>query len=681
MIGITIKRFKITLMTADGDYGFSCKFDDKVNIIRGNNSSGKSTLVNALIYSLGMEEIIGGKGVKTLPYALKEYVEDINKKKIKISSSYVLLEVSNKLGKIITLKRSIMSDNKDAKLIEIIQGPYLSKHDKSYKVIPTFLHDKGSAQENDFGFFTYFERFMNIKLPIVARSTGGEAKLYLQTIFSALLIEQKRGWTDYIANTPYYAIRDVRIKIVEFILNFDVFKNERLKALALNDQSQAQKEWTEEKYKITLASENNTIITTGIKDIADELFDPKLVQLLKLSNGKEIKIYSFIGDLINKIEAIDKKGMIINEGASEELILTYNNEKNKFDKLVSLYDATEADIRMARTRLKEYESTKKGVEEDLEKNKIALKLKKFGAEQKLEIAIDSCPSCHQYIDDSLLLADTLAQPMSIDENVKYLDSQRNMISNYIRGLDKTISKLEIQSKSLMEDVTESRIMCLSLKKQLRTFDKINESDIKLKLQFENKVSQLTKAEEIIEKSISKLKEISIAYKKAKRDLAAIPAKNISYNDQNKLTNFQKSFVKRADLFGYGSAATKDIELNKDTYFPYLSGIELREVNTDIKTDSSASDFVRLIWAYLISLYSVSNSYDGNHVGLIMFDEPGQHSMGETSMNAMLKDISQQDGLQSIIAASFDESDDVFNKQVDGVPYNLITLGRKLLTPI
>jgi len=223
MIGLRIQKFKISLNTSDGEYGFVCEFKSGLNIIRGNNSSGKSTLVNALIYSLGMEEILGGKGEKTLPYALKDYVENERKDKIKIVSSYVYLQVSNSKSDVVTLKRAINSSEKDTKLIEVIEGSYLTDPDEKYQVSPKYLHDKGSAQNTESGFFSFLERFVGLNLPSVPSSNGGEVKLYIRTIFSALLIEQKRGWTDYIANTPYYAIRDVRTKIVEFLLGLDVF--------------------------------------------------------------------------------------------------------------------------------------------------------------------------------------------------------------------------------------------------------------------------------------------------------------------------------------------------------------------------------------------------------------------------------------------------------------------------
>lgn len=679
MKGISINAFKISLLTSGGEYGFECTFKSGLNIIRGDNSSGKSTLINSLIYSLGMEEILGGKGTKVLPYALKEYVEDENKNKVKITSSYVYVEIENRDGDVITLKRSITSEEKNSKLLEIIVGPYLSNKSESYKVIPTYLHDKGSANGSEHGFFSYLENFMSLSLPYVAGSNGEEVKLYLQTIFSSSLIEQKRGWTDYIANTPYYAIRDVKTKIVEFVLDFDVFENEKKKILALSELSEIQKKWSEERYKISLASESVSIVVAGIRESVDDRFDKSLVDLSKISDGNEVNIYSHIGELVDRVESIKRKGESTKSGASIELLDLYNDSRSELDKLLTLHDRLESDIRLSNIRLVEYKQTLVGIEDDLAKNKVALKLKRYGSIKNLDVANDQCPSCHQPIDDSLLLADTLVQPMSIEDNIKYLESQKKMVSKYISGLNRAVSKLALQVQGLSDDISEKRLLCLSLKKDLRSFDSISESDIRIKVQLEGKISDFTKIVDIISKSINTLKKLSLEYIEAKRNLSSIPSRKMSGNDIEKIKEFQKNFKVLAGKFGYKSASTDDIEINMDTLFPYLSGIELREVNTDIKSDSSASDFVRLIWAYILSMHMVSNKYSGNHFGIIIFDEPAQHSMGVTSVNELLKSLSIQSSLQGIVAASFDESDRVFAESIDGVSHNLIRVGRKLLS--
>lgn len=362
-------------------------------------------------------------------------------------------------------------------------------------------------------------------------------------------------------------------------------------------------------------------------------------------------------------------------------MFAYESSKAELDQLVSMLDSANAEIRLSKSRLTEYLSLRAEIEKDLEKNKIAKKLKNFGAESGLSLALDSCPACHQHVDDSLFLADTLIQPMSIDENVRYLDSQKKMVSRYILGLEKTITKLESQAREYSENVSDKRAVCLSFKKQIRLSGNAEEADLRVKLQLELKVESLLKAEKIINSSVNDLVNFSNEFRNAKAKLASLPDRKSSTEDVKKYNKFQNHFRSYANLFGYKSAPTSDIEINRDTLFPYLAGLELREVNTDIKSDSSASDFVRLIWAYLLAVYSASEELGGNHPGLVLLDEPGQHSMGVTSVNALLTNISKQRNIQGIVAASFDESDEVFDESVLGVNHHLIECGYKLLKPV
>lgn len=211
--------------TDDQDYGYRVPFSPGLNIIRGDNSSGKSTFVNSLIYALGMEEIIGSKGNAALPYALKSRF-DLNGVDKRVLNSSVYLELENRAGKVITLKRVIKSDEADTKLIQVIEGAYLTDPSlTNLRSQYTFLHDAGSAQDEQRGFFAYLENFLGLKLPSLSDNKGKETKLYLQAVFSALLVEQKRGWTDYIANIPYYGVSSMREKVASFLLDLDIFRS------------------------------------------------------------------------------------------------------------------------------------------------------------------------------------------------------------------------------------------------------------------------------------------------------------------------------------------------------------------------------------------------------------------------------------------------------------------------
>ena len=229
-----------------------------------------------------------------------------------------------------------------------------------------------------------------------------------------------------------------------------------------------------------------------------------------------------------------------------------------------------------------------------------------------------------------------------------------------------------------EKIRESRIRTLSLKNELRSFALVSETDIRVKISLESKRDELIQALDEIQQQLNGFENLRDELIALKRELNSIPQERYSTNDLSKINTMQRTFRSNAEIFGYRSAQIKDIELNKDTLFPYLSGIELREVKTDIKSDSSASDFVRLIWAYLLAVRHVSFEKGGNHPGLLILDEPAQHSMACTSFNQLIKNCANYENFQSILGASFDESDEVFKDATNGASFHLIRLNEKLL---
>lgn len=113
-----IRGVKLRITTERGDFGFKFEFSRGLTVIRGSNSSGKSTFYNTLIYGLGMEEIIGGKGEKMLPYAVKEYFVQ-GDRRVTVESSEVLVELESASGRSVTLRRTIRDSVRQSKLMEV----------------------------------------------------------------------------------------------------------------------------------------------------------------------------------------------------------------------------------------------------------------------------------------------------------------------------------------------------------------------------------------------------------------------------------------------------------------------------------------------------------------------------------------------------------------------------------
>lgn len=139
-----IRAIKLRAITEKGEFGFCFEFARNLTIIRASNSSGKSTLINCLLYALGMEEIIGGKDERTLNYAVKDYCE-YEGGRVNLAASEVLLEIENSAGEIITLRRAIHDEARSSKLVEIFKVAHLTSGTELGVAIPTYLHDSGGA--------------------------------------------------------------------------------------------------------------------------------------------------------------------------------------------------------------------------------------------------------------------------------------------------------------------------------------------------------------------------------------------------------------------------------------------------------------------------------------------------------------------------------------------------------
>ncbi|MHA4875213.1 hypothetical protein ACX0FC_17750, partial [Enterococcus faecium] len=69
------------------------------------------------------------------------------------------------------------------------------------------------------GFYSWLQNFLGITLPREQETL--KHTLYLQNVFSACLIEQTKGWSDFMAQMPSFNIKDAKRKLVEYLLSLD----------------------------------------------------------------------------------------------------------------------------------------------------------------------------------------------------------------------------------------------------------------------------------------------------------------------------------------------------------------------------------------------------------------------------------------------------------------------------
>lgn len=673
------RKLKVKILSEGQWYGFEYEFLPGLNIIRGDNSSGKSTLVNSLIYSIGMEELIGSKGPSSLPYALRTHFELDDKEYINVES-YTLVELENSKGEVKTFKRYISSKDKDSKLVQIIHGDYLTQNEScSFNSSPVYLHDPNSATNEEFGFFATFEKFLGLELPNIADNKGYNRKLYLQYIFAALLIEQKRGWTNYIANTPYFGVSNVVQKTVSYLLNLDTFDKERKLNELYSQRNRLTSQWAESASNIKLIASNAKLNVRGLSAKPELDFDKNLV--LIGSGYDEFKpLTNLVVEALNELHKLSRDPIKNLKNEQPQLAENIEKAQNRISEILTLQKICGDEVRINKSKIGLYQESLSDIEEELERNRMTNKLNKFGADFDLPVAKNICATCHNPLDDSLVSPENTVMNMTLDENIKYLDNQKSMVKNLLAGLEKRLEKAKSDMLSLQTELREHTKILASLKRDIKSVETISEADVRKKLILEGRIDQLNVVDESVAFEKNVLEKLSGEYQICQSQITSMTQYELSYSDKVKLDRFEEHFRNLATDFSYRSAKPKEIEVNRETLVPYLKGLELREINgaADIKADSSASDFVRLIWSYLISICRVSNEQNGNHLGILLFDEPAQHSMSLYSVNKLLKNMADLNNVQCIVAASFDQSEAAFEESTNGVKFNYLRLPSKLI---
>jgi hypothetical protein len=678
---VIIRSVKLRAATQEGDFGFSFNFARNLTVIRAKNSSGKSTLFNSLLYCLGMEELIGGRNEKVLPYAVKEHFE-YDGRRILVTASEVLLEIESRSGEVVTLRRAIRDSIRDPKLIEVFSSAHLTQGMELIDARPTYVHDSGGAQRPE-GFHHFLESFLGLDLPQVPTTSGGETKLYLQTIFAAMAVEQKRGWTDYIANIPFYGIRDARTRVVEFLLGLGVFETNAVRNRLNAESVEIDMDWRKVYDELRREAVSLNATVENVPTSPTPLFDDATGSVKRLIGSSSVALPEYIAQLRVEHATLQNQALQYHKTSGAEAIHEVALAMDELQNLSVLHERATTLHAEQRMSLREYEKLLAETNEDLERNKTAAKLRDLGAKHNIATATGRCPTCNQPVDDTLLAEVMTGPQMDLATNIAYLDSQRRMLLRQIAGIRAELQVTEVRVTELATRIASKRDLLTTMRGDVTSGASESKAIVRRQVQIEAEVEALERLQSKASELFTRLSQIAKRLSLNQAARRSIPKESYTEADIERIGVFQMQFRANAGSFGYESAPIRDIEIGKDTLVPCLAQMELREIRTDIKSDSSASDFVRLIWSYLLALHQTSStpSSPGNHPGLLMFDEPGQHSMAVDSQHALLKQLASESNLQSIVAASFDEAEEVFRQATEGIQYNLIEWGGKLIRPL
>lgn len=658
---LKLNFLKIIIDTNSGVFGTNVPFKDGLNILRAKNTKGKSSVLNSILYILGIEEMLGGKNAKTMKPVLKDKLT-YEGKEVSILESKVQLEITNHKGDIITLTRWVKSPSIDEKLIRVHFGALLTKKENpNFKDF--YVHMKGSATENT-GFHTFLSHFFEWELPKVPAFDSGDKILYIQTLFPLFFVEQIKGWSSfYNPISGSFGIRDLSKRVFEFLLNMDVTKNTKEREELKIINALLVSKWTTLKQNL---EELAVSINAEVPTLPEK---PTLLDELSLNVYDDNKKLMPIIDRIFNIEKAIKEKENYSVVKVSKVVPEYEKKVNEQELLVlqiqNEINTIRQDLFLEKNNQHSMSENLKNLELDLKRNTEAEKLYRLGSDIDHSLSQGICPTCYQHVEDSLMPPETSIKPLDLSENITFIKEQINTLKFGIKQSQNVIqnkqSKLDTFTDFLDRARKELRLYKSELNDNPNLPTKIElERLIDLKI-FLNKLSEASNSFEKIEQRYELIKTEWRDYLSRKE---ALPKEYFSELDKKKLAYFEKEFLNLLKIFSFSSITSNEITISHDKYTPIVSGF-------DIKFDSSASDNVRLIWSYIIAIYKTSKYFLGNHPGLIVFDEPGQQQMAVNSQKSLFEVLSKTKG-QVIVGSSLDPEE--IEKITKNLSLNVIDMG-------
>ena len=625
---LRFQRLRLRAVTSDGLYGADVPFSSGLTVLWADNTKGKSTCMQGMLYALGLERMLSPRREIPLPHAMTTYLNTDDEKRVEVLESSVSVEIANGNDQTITVTRGVKAST-DTRLITVEFGPALSAGESDLRRQNFFVLDPGAAQRED-GFHHFLEGFLGWRLPQVRRYEAPETKLYLETVFPLFWVEQKFGWTAIPAAIPtYMRIREVHKRAVEFIMDLDVYKLEVQRERLAERLAANSKEWS------VIRDELERFVARGggrVAALSDSpVADPTALSNahVQLAEGTDwVPLSSVVTRLRGNIADLAAKAVPSVEEQSEEVAQRLEQLSQHTDQLnaerIRLHGAQQlklADIQSIKRRIA-------ALEEDLAKNLDVQRLQRYSGVTSA-LTPDRCPTCEQALVDTLLSQDALTAVMPVSDNIEYIRSQKKMFEGILAREQAEDNERRDQIAAVGRRLADYYAQIRLLRSEL-VAPSANPSaaTIEERIRAESRMRDLQALQAIFDDAVDRLRILQEVYIELLLERAQIPTEKLSPIDHDKLNRLTALVQSQAKDFGFSTFSPSDLSISQDSYRPEKEGFE-------IGFETSASDAIRLKWAYQLGLLELASDKPTNHPGMLVFDEPRQQSSSRPSFQNLL----------------------------------------------
>lgn len=639
---ITIHSIKAAVIDSQKkEFGFFYEFTAGLNILSGDNSSGKSTVLSCIYYCLAMEQLASYGNNDGLKECLKNSFQYDNQKHF-VASSYAELHLSNDAGETAIIKRLIKpAYNEDTNLLLVQQNDGEPEE--------KFVHKTGDTDHPD-GFYRWLSEFSNIAVPVFKDEDGKFQKiLYLQQIFASSFVEQTKGWSDFFAQIPVFSTKKAKQKIVEYTLGLSGLAEEFELEVLKQHEKQYRAVWTNTIDSFQTITSYYNFQTPNLSDTFTSDLSPAKIAKLDLKTKDEHGKYNSISETITKLDRIKTIRSINNSVQYINAPYPILEKHAELRKKITILGEELNDIIVKKNnenlKVKNYQLTIEHLNREIEAlegiNKIT-ELKSFKIRD-----VENCPVCN-----SSLLSNPDIELANVDKvnsskSLPFFKAEKSLYESYIKSsenLSKRINKTILYYQEKINDIKNALTM---LDEELTENSKIPsrmEIAEEMRIAFElQKMQKLSKQFELFKSDLSTISEKLAGI----RADISILKDNIKI-DHAQILKFTKEYVSNLNKFGYSQEILDRIFISTEENTKMFPVVKTGSLSPQpIRLVSSASDFIRAQWAFYMTLLVQAK----HHLGILIIDEPGQHAIADADLQQLLKEASKIKDRQIIIAIS------------------------------
>ncbi len=631
-MGLKIRKLVMRATTSNENFGADLIFHGGLNVLHAENSMGKTTCLHAILYALGLEKIFTTRKTPPLTHAMTKMLKEKEDgdDELAVEESFVSVEIENGQGEILTTQRQVVPQTA-SDLILTWDGPRLTAPDGQYTQSDfAGPHYPGSAQRG-FGFQHRFAQFLEWRLPEVSRFDGGVSPLYLELLFPLAFVEQKAGWSAIPARVPtVFGIRNPGKRGVEFTLGLDVFQITRERQELLQSLHELEKQWSNLYGRAVEVAES----VQGRIDNIDTLSDSEFTEeappsIIVPQDDTWLPLITKRDALQSRLAQLSAIDMPDAEGRSQTAQRELKNSMEVLsDKKIAFYELQQ-NLALEKTRTQTLKNQLTTLDEDLTRNKDAKKLVDLGSELTGQLTPDQCPTCYQKWPTTLTTSETNGQVMSLEANIEYIKNQSKMFQGLFRQSQEITRRMERKLSVLAEEITEIQSRIRALKETLTSRQRVpSVADIQERLALEEKIRDFDDAMERFDGLVQQLQPLPNQYSLLKTRQRKLPKDGMSKKDNAKVHHFARLVREQLRAYNFQTFPPGKIDISPQTYRPEMDGFELNY-------ESSASDLIRLKWAYQLGLMEVAREHAScNHPGFLIFDEPRQQEVEQSSLGEL-----------------------------------------------